>query len=139
MGGFFMEWRKENYLISDDPRSLNAANVLQLLSKSYWGAGRPDETVLESIKNSICFGVYYDGNLIGFARAVTDKAVFTWIADVIIDEAYRGKGLGTWLVECILSHPDIKNTKQRLATRDAQGLYEKFGFKTEECMARKNF
>jgi GNAT superfamily N-acetyltransferase len=134
-----MEWRKEDYLISNDSKLLDTEKVLDLLSKSYWATERANQTVLESIKNSICFGVYHKGELIGFARAVTDKAVFTWIADVIIHECYRGKGLGTWLVECIVSHPDIKNTKQRLATKDAHGLYEKFGFKREECMARKSF
>lgn len=133
-----MEWRKGEYLISDDRNLVDTDKVLDMLSKSYWGIGRSNKIVLESINNSICFGVYYKDKLIGFARAVTDKTVFSWIADVIIDESYRGNGLGKWLLECILSHPDIKNTKQRLATKDAHGLYEKFGFKREECMVRRS-
>jgi GNAT superfamily N-acetyltransferase len=132
-----MEWIKDEFIISNDKALLDTVKVLDMLSKSYWGAGRPDEIVLESINNSICFGVYHKDKLIGFARALTDKAAFSWIADVIIDEAYRGQGLGKWLVECILSHPDIKNTKQRLATKDAHGLYEQFGFIRDECMTRK--
>jgi GNAT superfamily N-acetyltransferase len=133
-----MEWRKGEYLISDDRNLVDTDKVLDMLLKSYWGVGRSNKIVLESINNSICFGVYYKDKLIGFARAVTDKTVFSWIADVIIDEPHRGNGLGKWLLECILSHPDIKNTKQRLATKDAHGLYEKFGFKREECMVRRS-
>jgi GNAT superfamily N-acetyltransferase len=131
-----MEWKRDNYLISDDRRILDPEKIYGMLSKSYWASDRPKEKILESIDNSLCFGMYCGGQQIGFARMVTDKVFFSWIMDVIIDDTFRGKGLGKWLLECILAHPDIASTKQRLATKDAHGLYEQFGFRTEECMGR---
>ena len=74
---------------------------------------------------------------IGFARLVTDSATFAWLCDVIVDPGHRGKGLGKWLVECATSHPDIATTTKLLRTRDAHGLYEKYGFAKIECMMRQ--
>lgn len=87
------------------------------------------ETVQQSIDNSISFGVFHLGRQIGFARVITDKATFAYVADVFIDEAYRGQGLSKWLMEEIMTHPDLQGLRRMmLATRDAHGLYTQFGF-----------
>lgn len=83
------------------------------------------------MEHSLVFGVYHDSRQIGFARVITDQAIVAWLLDVIIDEEYRGRGIGTWLVEFIVAHPDLQGLKRfMLATNDAHSLYEKFGFIT---------
>jgi GNAT superfamily N-acetyltransferase len=89
-----------------------------------------------SIHNSVCFGLFRDGKQIGFARAVTDHATFTWICDVVIAPEHRGRGLGKWMVECVLAHPKLQTTTHVLRTKDAHGLYEQFGFKRTEYLRR---
>ncbi|WP_047152098.1 GNAT family N-acetyltransferase [Aneurinibacillus tyrosinisolvens] len=131
-----MEWMKDGYLISDDKKLLDIEAIVTLLSKSYWASDRPQEVIERSIDNSISFGVYYNQEQVAFARAVTDKVVFTWVMDVIVREDFRSQGIGKKLIECLLEHPDIKETKVSLATKDAHTLYEKFGFERQECMRR---
>lgn len=85
--------------------------------------------VEKSIQGSLCFGIYHDENQIGFARVISDMASFAYLADVFVDEIYRGRGLSKWLMEVILSHPDLQGLRRfMLATRDAHGLYKQFGF-----------
>lgn len=132
-----MEWVKDEYLISDNKELLNIDVIHELLSKTYWANDRSKEKITKSLERSICFGVYCRRNQIGFARAVTDGIIFSWICDVIIREEFRGRGLGKWLMECITGHPEIKNTRQLLATKDAHDLYKKYGFKIMEVMSKK--
>ncbi len=81
------------------------------------------------MQNSICFGVYCGEQQIGFARVVSDQATFAYVGDVFVLEEFRGRGLSKWLMEAIISHPDLQGLRRWvLATRDAHGLYEKFGF-----------
>jgi GNAT superfamily N-acetyltransferase len=80
------------------------------------------------VAGSICFSLYRGPTQIGFGRAVTDSATFTWVADIVVEPEYRGTGLGQWIMECLVTHPAIQGTQMVLQTRDAQGLYEKFGF-----------
>ena len=104
------------------------------LTTSYWAAGITKEIVLRSIQGSLCFGVFKNDSgspkkQVGFARMVTDQATFAYLADVFIDEDFRGKGLSKWLMEFILSHPGLQGLRRMLlATRDAHGLYAQFGF-----------
>jgi len=135
--GAAMDWIDGEYVISDDKRRLNLEEVCRLLGDTYWAKGRPQSVIERSVANSICFGVYFQGTQVGFARAVTDGATFTWIADVIVSPDHRGKGLGKWLMKCVLEHPELQNGKQVLRTLDAHGLYEKFGFERMEFMLRK--
>ena len=94
------------------------------------GKGRSIETIQKSIENSLCFGVYKDSQQIGFARVVTDYSVFAWILDVFILKEFREQGLGVKLMESIMNHEELQNLQRwGLATDDAHGLYEKFGFK----------
>ena len=128
-----MEWKKGDFCVSCDPARLSVDVVVECLSqRSYWGQGRSRALVEKSIQNSLCFGLYLRDEQIGFARAVTDYATMFWLADVFVLEDYRGQGLGVWLVECVVNHPDLQGLRGILATRDAHGLYQKVGFEALE-------
>lgn len=127
------------YKISTDKDLISVDRVSDLLSKSYWANQRGKEKIKESIKNSVCVGIYDPEKMIGFARIVTDHATMYWLCDVIIDEAYRGNGLGKKLIEFITGMEESKGLTGILATRDAHGLYEKYGFQREpEKYMRRN-
>lgn len=121
---------KDGYKISTDPEELDVQVIHQYLSvDSYWAQDIPVDVVKKAIANSLCFGLYKNNNQIGFARLVTDKATFAYLADVFVLEEYRGQGLSKWLMEVIQSHPDVQGLRRwMLMTRDAQGLYEQFGW-----------
>jgi GNAT superfamily N-acetyltransferase len=126
-----MEWTRDGYTISDDPARVDVDAVHRYLSEeSYWAPGVPRDIVERSIAGSLPFGLYApDGSLAGFARAVTDRAVFAYVADVFVLDAHRGRGLGIWLMEVLLGHPDLQGLRRWvLYTEDAHGLYERFGF-----------
>ena len=117
------------FTVSDDKKKIDAEYVHHFLTTSYWSPGIPMETVRKAIENSLCFGVYHNDKQVGFARMVTDKATFAYLADVFIDETYRGKGLSKLLMRTIMSHPDLQGLRRiMLATKDAHGLYAQFGF-----------
>jgi GNAT superfamily N-acetyltransferase len=126
-----MEWKRNEYWITDDSRKANLEVIQQLLSTSYWAADRSKETIQKTIENSLCFSVYKHDVQIGFARVVTDFATFGWIADVIIASEYRGQGVGKWLVEIIVSDERLSNLLLVLGTRDAHKLYERYGFRKD--------
>lgn len=136
-----MDFPEGSFTISTDKTKLNIPYIHRFLAQSYWAENIPPEIVQRSIVGSMCFGVYDGENQIGFARVVTDKATFGHLADVFIDEQYRARGLSKWLVETILSHPELQGFRSwQLGTRDAHGLYAKFGFKPvdhPERMMRK--
>jgi len=117
-----------DYTISNDKKLISAVKVHAFLVKSYWAQNRSLETVKRSIKNSICFGVFYKKELVGFARIVTDLAVMYWLCDVWIEEEHRKKGIGKKLMETVVNNESLKKLTGILRTKDAQGLYEKFGF-----------
>lgn len=123
-------WR-DSFLISTDKRKIDAVLVHRFLSEtSYWAKNIPLEVVQTSIENSLCFGIYEGEKQVGFARVTTDKATFGYIGDVFIVEEYRGAGLSKWLMQCILSHPELQGFRRWiLATADAHGLYAQSGFK----------
>lgn len=125
---------KDGYIISTDPNRLDIDLIQQFLSeRSYWAEGTTREEVGETIKDSLCFGIYKDEQQIGFATVETDYASFAYLTDIFIMEAYRRQGLSQWLIETIISHPDLQDLESwMLVTDDAQSLYEKFGFKPVE-------
>jgi GNAT superfamily N-acetyltransferase len=124
-----LEWRRDGYLVSADPARLDRDAIWRFLRTSYWATGVPLEVVERAIENSIVFGLYApDGSQAGFARMVTDRARFAWLADVFVLPAHRGRGLGVWLVQTALSHPEVSGLRTLLGTADAHGLYERFGF-----------
>ena len=120
---------ENNFTISTDKSKMDIDYVHHFLSHSYWSPGVPIETVTKAMNGSLCFGVYDNDKQMGYARMVTDTATFAYLADVFIDENYRGKGLGKWLVKVILAHPDLQGLRRiMLATKDAHALYEQVGF-----------
>ena len=123
------------YTISTDKSKLNLNAIHDFLNNhSYWAKGRSMETVQRSIENSLCFGLYNpEDELVGFARVVTDYAVFGYLMDVYVLEEYRKRGLGKQLMDSIMHHPDLQALQKfMLATNDAQGLYAQYGFKLTE-------
>jgi ribosomal protein S18 acetylase RimI-like enzyme len=104
-------------------------DVFELLRKSYWATARSKEVIIKSIENSFCFGVYDKDKQIGFARMITDYATYAYLCDVIIDEEYRGQGIGKALVGYIMERPELEDVRSMwLSTSDAHKLYEKYGF-----------
>ena len=122
----------EGYLISDDKNLLQVDRVHELLLTTYWAQTRPKETVVKSIENSFCFGIYDKDNVqVGFARCVTDFTTMFYLADVVVDEAHRGKGLGKALIKNLTEHEHFATITGLLNTRDAHGLYEQYGFERD--------
>ena len=123
------EWIKDGYLVSTDKSKIDVETVHHFLSHSYWAENIPLDIVRKSIENSLCFGIYHQKKLVGFARAISDFATFAYLADVFILPEERGKGLSKWLIGIILEHPQLHGLRRfTLATRDAHSLYAQFGF-----------
>ena len=136
--------KKGEYTISTDQRKLNLAIIHGYLKDAYWSKKIPKSLVQKSIKGSICFGVYHHKKQVGFARVISDLATFGYLADVFIVPEYQGKDLGKFLIQTIMECPDLQGFRSwSLATKDAHGLYAKFGFKPlvepEKRMLKKNF
>lgn len=129
----FERRRDDGHLVSTDRERLDVDVVHAALHASYWAAGIPRATLEAAIAHSIPFGLYTPaGDQAGFCRILTDTAVFAYLADVIVLDAHRGRGLGTFLVASALDHPDVRSLRRfHLATVDAHGLYERFGFVTD--------
>ena len=118
------------YEISTDPARLDIDAIHAFLTQSYWSPGIPRATVARAIANSLCFGAFWQGQQVGFARVVTDKTTFAYLCDVYVLEAHRGHGLSKQLMDHVVKHPDLQGLRRMmLATRDAHGLYAKYGFK----------
>ncbi len=123
------ELRSNGFLFSSDPKRIDIDVVYGFLTNCYWAKGIPRETVARSIRHSLCFGVYRGGKQVGFARVISDYSTYAYIGDVFILDEYRGQGLSKRLMEFIKSHPDLQGLRRwSLITRDAHGLYSKFGF-----------
>lgn len=117
------------FTISEDKTVLDVDFIHRELAASYWAKAIPKSIVQRGIENSMCFGIYADGKQVGFGRVITDKATFAYLCDVIITEAYRGKGAGKMLMSYIMAHPDLQNLRRfTLGTLDAHELYKHFGF-----------
>lgn len=124
------EQKTGDLFFSNDKSKLQIEVIYSFLSnESYWAKNIPLKTIEDSIKNSLCFGVYSKNQQIGFGRVITDYATFGYLADVFIIESYRGKGVSKKLIEFIMNYPAIKKLRRfMLATKDAHGLYKKYGF-----------
>lgn len=124
------EWDRGEYSISTDSERLDIGLIHGFLANSsYWASGRDVTVVKRSVENSLNFGLYHGDQQVGFARVITDFATFAWLADVFVVDDYRGRGLGKWMIEVILSHPDMQGFRRWvLATKDAHELYRPFGF-----------
>jgi GNAT superfamily N-acetyltransferase len=140
------ELTKGKYWITTDPQKLDLDAIHAFLSRSFWAEGIPKDTVSKAMANSLCFGLFdgaaplsegsgrperIRGAQVGFARVVTDRATFAYLCDVYVLETHRGHGLGKWLIETVMAHPDLQGLRRfQLVTRDAHGLYSRHGFQT---------
>jgi GNAT superfamily N-acetyltransferase len=128
-----MEWTRGDFVISTDPERLDRESIHRFLASSYWSPQVPRAVVDRSIDHSMPFGLYEGGRQVGFARVITDRATFAYVADVYVLEAHRGRGLALWLMETIRAHPELQNLRRwTLFTRDAHPLYRKVGFQDIE-------
>jgi GNAT superfamily N-acetyltransferase len=133
----YQERKKGRFSISTNPKRLDIEAIHGFLSRSFWAEQIPKKTVAKSIRNSLCFGLFDRRKQIGFARVVTDRATFAYLCDVYVLEEYRAKGLGKWLIETVMSHPDLQGLRRfQLVTRDAHGLYKQFGFDAPSSPSR---
>ena len=123
-------WSTSDFTIDTDRSRLDVDSIQSFFENdSYWAQTRTREQTETAIANSICFGLYSAERQIGFARVVSDRATFAYIGDVYVLDEFRGQGLSKWLMETILEHPDLQRLRRWiLATRDAHGLYERYGF-----------
>jgi ribosomal protein S18 acetylase RimI-like enzyme len=120
----------EGFVVSDDPARIDLDVVHGYLSRSYWSEGIPRATVERAVRNSLVFGLYAGDRQVGFARVITDRTTFAYLCDVFVLEEVQGRGLGKWLMEAVSTHPDLQGLRRfMLATRDAHGLYERYGFR----------
>jgi GNAT superfamily N-acetyltransferase len=125
-----MEYHRREFVISTSRERLNLDTIHGFLTNCYWAKGIPREVVACSIVNSLCFGIYDgSGAQVGFARVISDFATVAYLGDVFVLESHRGRGLGKWLMECVIKHPALQNLRRWiLFTRDAHELYSRFGF-----------
>lgn len=139
------ETRRDEFLISTDPKRLDLGVIHGFLTNCYWSKGIPRDVVARSNEHSLCFGVYDGSNgasprladgaspgspvQVGFARVISDFATIAYVGDVFVLDSHRGRGLGKWLMECVTQHPALQNLRRWiLTTRDAHGLYSQVGF-----------
>ncbi len=128
-----------DYVITTDKGRLDLEFIVRSLQTTYWASQRPREVTLAAIEGSLCFGAYdpATGQQVGFARAVTDGATMAWLCDVFVDPAHRGRGLGKQIMAAVVAHPTLARARLYLATKDAHGLYEQYGFQRFEVMRRE--
>lgn len=132
-----MNSARGRFSISDDSELLDVDVVVRFLQSAYWSTDRSRDAIERSIEGSLCFGLYDDGKTIGFARIVTDFATIFYLCDVFVDESYRGRGLGVWLVRTVLEDPRLEGLGGMLRTSTAHSLYERFGFERDGEIAMR--
>jgi len=124
-----INYAKGNYTITTDKDKIDLDKISNLFSNNYLNYKKTRDGIIETLNNSLCFSIFKGENQIGFARVISDYSTFALLCDVYIDEAFRGKGIGTWMMECILSHPNLQQLSKWLVnSNEAKELYEKFGF-----------
>lgn len=128
-----IEYKRDNFIITNDKEKINLEQLSELFKQTYWAKNISRENMMKIIGNSLCFSLLHNEKQIGFARVVTDYCMFAYLADVIIDEKYRGKKLGQWLISTVTEYPDLKEIRRiSLMTKDAQNFYRKFGFENTD-------
>jgi GNAT superfamily N-acetyltransferase len=123
------ERRQGPFLVSDDRSRLDLSVIHGFLRTAYWSTGVPVDVVERAVEGSLCFGLFEHDRQVGFARAITDRATYAYLADVFVLPSHRDRGLGRWLMSCVMAHPDLQGLRRfSLVTRDAHALYRPFGF-----------
>lgn len=123
------EYTNGQYWITTDPEKLDLDAIHAYLTRSFWAEGIPKPIVATALANSLCFGLFDRADQVGLARVVTDRATYAYLCDVYVLETHQGRGLGKWLIETVMAHPDLQGLRRfQLVTRDAHGLYSRHGF-----------
>src|SRR5947199_8627279 len=131
------EHHRDGFTVSTAPARLDLDAVHAFLTTAYWCEGIPRETLARALSHSLCFGLYAGPRQIGLARVISDFTTFAYLCDVYVLPELRGKGLGRWLMECVLAHPDLQGLRRfTLVTRDAHELYRPFGFTEVKSLER---
>ena len=124
-----IETHNEQFTISTDPERLDMDTICDFLKRAYWANTRPRERTERALQNSLVFGLYEGDQQIGLARVISDYSIFAYLCDVFIHEDYRAHGLGKWLIQTVMEHPDLKDVRRwLLVTHDAHEFYKPFGF-----------
>jgi ribosomal protein S18 acetylase RimI-like enzyme len=123
-----MDWANDNYTLTDELARLDLDATCALLHSTYWAEERPREVIEKSLRHSLNFGLFHGGKQVGFARVVTDRTTVGYLCDVVIAAAHQRQGAGKWMLQCILEHPELRDCRIDLFTKDAQEFYRKFGF-----------
>ena len=124
-----VEWHRGEYAVSTHRERLDPERILALLREEHWGGSLSRPVVERAVAHSVCFGLYHGTDLVGFGRVVTDLATYGYLTDVAMAPEHRGQGLGAWLVQCMLDHPELQGFRRlALVTRDAEQLYARAGF-----------
>ena len=129
MNDFPIELRRGEFTLTTDRARMAPPAILRLLQDTPWAGGMNLDVLVRAMANSVCFALLERDALVGFGRAVTDLATYAYWTDVVVAEDYRGRGLGRWLSECMLAHPELQALRRvALLTRDAANLYAGLGF-----------
>ncbi len=124
-----LEEHRGDFMVTTDLSRMDMNVVYGYFSRAYWCEGLPRETLERAMQNSLCFGVLEGEKQVGFARVVSDRTTFAYVCDVFVLESHQGRGLGTWLMQCVVRHPELQGLRRwHLTTRDAHSLYRKVGF-----------
>lgn len=124
-----MEWQRYEFRVSTDPGLLQSAVIHDFLRQTSWAKDIPANLVARALDGSLCFGLYQGARQIGLARVITDRATLAYLSDLFVLEEFQGKGLGQWLLSCVLAHPELQGLRRiLLSTQDAHELYRKQGF-----------
>ncbi|HET7423853.1 MAG TPA: GNAT family N-acetyltransferase [Gemmatimonadales bacterium] len=124
-----VEWHRGEYTVSTRRDRLDADRILGLLRGEHWGSSLTRPVLERAVAHSVSFGLYHEAELVGFGRVVTDLATYGYLTDVAVSSEHRGLGLGAWLIQCMLDHPELQGFRRlALVTRDAEQLYARAGF-----------
>jgi GNAT superfamily N-acetyltransferase len=119
-----------SFAVSADRNAIDFNAVYDFLKTTPWASGLSRDALNRAIRNSLCFSLFEENRQIGFARVITDFVTYAYLCDVYVIEARRGQGLGSWLIRCVLGHPEIAALKRvALITHDAQDFYLQLGFR----------
>lgn len=126
----FIAYRRGEFAVFTDPAKIDQGAVFRFMEDTFWAKRRPREVTARALKNSLCFSLYHHERQVGVARVVTDYATFAYLCDVCIEKAYRGQGLGRWLMECIMAYSQLQNLSWCLLTGTNHDFYKQFGFRS---------
>ena len=129
-----MRWQRDDLVLTDEPTPTIVKDTHAMLQTTYWSHKRSLDVVEKAIANSLCFVLLRDDKQVGFARLITDYATTSWLADVILADELQGCGVGTWMMQCVIQHPDVAETQFVLQTGSAHTFYERLGFAGNEAL-----